>query len=200
MADSRLSAPNKSKSLQRTVPTKRMRWPLPIGQHGAAALQQGPGPAGGRMARSAGQASSSSRPSNSWLPATNSTGTGQWAKRSKPAQLASMSPASTSTSASGAGCGSKSSVSRCRSESSCSFTRRGDARDAISRARRPSGRQLVGDALLGRAQLGRQVVGQLLGTARRAASAPAASRHGPCRSRWRTARCEKLRPSQSRSS
>ena len=39
-------------------------------------------PSESQRSRSAGQASSSSRPSNSWLPATISTGTGQSRKRS----------------------------------------------------------------------------------------------------------------------
>jgi hypothetical protein len=68
--------------------------------------------------RNAGKASVSSRRSNSWLPGTKITGTGQPANCRSPAQVLSTSPASTSSSASGAGSASNASVSRCRSESS----------------------------------------------------------------------------------
>ena len=101
------------------VPTKRTRRPCALVSttlsHSSSVM-----PSAAQRSRSAGQASSSSRPSNSWLPATKSTGTGQPAKAlvARPSWL-SMSPASTSSSAPGAGSGSKASVSRCRSDSSC---------------------------------------------------------------------------------
>jgi hypothetical protein len=79
-------------------------------------------------------------------------------KTRQPAQVLSMSPASTSSSAPGAGSGSKASVSRCRSDSSCSFMARACAALPGRRGCRGVRRARALDARLGRRQFGRQVV------------------------------------------
>ena len=77
-------------------------------------------PSAAQRSRSAGQATSRSRPSNSWLPATNSTGCGQPAKRSSAAPGAVDVAGEHQQLGAGAGSGSNCSVSRCRSDSSWS--------------------------------------------------------------------------------
>jgi hypothetical protein len=76
MLRSRCAAPKRSKSLQRTAPTKRTRRPsAPLSTVVSRCSSRMPSAA--QCVRSAGTTWSTSRPSNSWLPGTNSTGTGQ---------------------------------------------------------------------------------------------------------------------------